>query len=91
MEIYGSEGTLVASGEDSPQLSKVFLHGATRGNTLEALPVPERFTVAAPGTPDGEPMNVGQMYTLFARAIRAARRGCRISRRRSNCTISSMR
>ncbi len=35
MEIYGRDGTLVASGEDSPQLSKVFLHGAQRGNNLE--------------------------------------------------------
>src|SRR4051812_12853271 len=69
MEIYGRDGTLVASGEDSPQLSKVFLHGAQRGNTLEPIAVPERFTLAAPGTPDGEPMNVGQMYALFARAI----------------------
>src|SRR3954451_2183932 len=70
MEIYGRDGTLVASGEDSPQLSKVFLHGAQRGNNLEPIAVPERFTVAAPGTPDGEPLNVGQMYSLFARAIR---------------------
>jgi predicted dehydrogenase len=70
MEIYGRDGTLVASGEDSPQLSKVFLHGATRGNNLEPMPVPERFTLAAPGTPEGEPLNVGQMYALFARAIR---------------------
>ena len=37
--------------------------------------MPERFTVAAPGTPDGEPMNVGQMYALFARAIRGGERG----------------
>jgi predicted dehydrogenase len=69
MEIYGRDGTLVASGEDSPQLSKVFLHGATRGNELQAMPVPERFNFAAPGTPDGEPLNVGQMYALFAQAI----------------------
>ena len=73
MEIYGRDGTLVASGEDSPQLSKVFLHGAQRGNNLEPIAVPERFTVAAPGTPDGEPLNVGQMYSLFARAIRGER------------------
>ena len=33
------------------------------------MPVPERFTMAAPGTPSGEALNVGQMYTLFARAI----------------------
>jgi predicted dehydrogenase len=70
MEIYGRDGTLVASGEDSPQLSKVFLHGAQRGNELQPIAVPERFTVAAPGTPDGEPLNVGQMYSLFTCAIR---------------------
>jgi predicted dehydrogenase len=70
MEIYGREGTLVASGEDSPQLSAVSLHGAQRGNSLAPIPVPERFTVAAPDTPAGEAVNVGQMYALFAQGIR---------------------
>jgi predicted dehydrogenase len=31
---------------------------------------PDRFNLAAPGTPSGEASNVGQMYALFARAIR---------------------
>jgi predicted dehydrogenase len=70
MEIYGRDGTLVASGEDSPQLSEVFLHGAKGGNTLAPMAVPERFSIASPGTPSGEAANVGQMYTLFAQAIR---------------------
>ena len=70
MEIYGRDGTLVASGEDSPQLSEVFLHGAKGSNTLAPMPVPQRFNVATPGTPSGEALNVGQMYTLFAQAIR---------------------
>ncbi|MFZ3235467.1 MAG: Gfo/Idh/MocA family oxidoreductase [Stellaceae bacterium] len=70
MEIYGRDGTLVAAGEDSPQLGAVSLHGAQRGNTLAPLPVPERFGLTAPGTPAGEAYNVGQMYTLFAQAIR---------------------
>ena len=70
MEIYGRDGTLVAAGEDSPQLSEVFLHGAKGSNTLEPMPVPKRHTFAASGTPSGEALNVGQMYTLFARAIR---------------------
>jgi predicted dehydrogenase len=77
MEVYGRDGTLVAAGKDSPQLSEVFLHGAKGGNTLTPMPVPERFTFAAPSTPSGEALNVGQMYTLFARSIRegAIRRG----------------
>src|SRR5204863_2685078 len=70
MEIYGRDGTLVASGEDSPQLSAVVLHGAKGNGTLEPMPVPQRFTLASPDTPAGEAGNVGQMYALFARAIR---------------------
>jgi predicted dehydrogenase len=70
MEIYGRDGTLVAMGEDSPQLSEVSLHGAQGNNALAPIPVPAHFTVAAPGTPSGEASNVGQMYTLFARGIR---------------------
>lgn len=70
MEIYGREGTLVATGEDSPQLGKILLHGAKQGDKLVPMPVPERFTIAGAGTPAGEASNVGQMYTLFASAIR---------------------
>jgi predicted dehydrogenase len=70
MEVYGRDGTLVATGEDSPQLSEVCLHGAKGSNTLAPMPVPERFTIAAPNTPSGEATNVGQMYSLFAQAIR---------------------
>jgi predicted dehydrogenase len=70
MEIYGRDGTLVATGEDSPQLSAVSLHGVAGSNTLAPMPVPDRFTFAAPGTPSGEALNVGQMYMQFARAIR---------------------
>jgi len=37
------------------------------------MPVPQRFTFAAPATPSGEAINVGQMYTLFAQAIRGGK------------------
>jgi predicted dehydrogenase len=70
MEIYGREGTLVATGRDSPQLCEVFLHGAQGANQLAPIPVPEPLTFASPLTPAGEALNVGQMYSLFARAIR---------------------
>jgi predicted dehydrogenase len=70
MEIYGRDGTLVASGEDSPQLSEVLLHGAKGGNRLAPMPAPARFTIAAQATPSGEAVNVGQMYAKFAQAIR---------------------
>ena len=70
MEIYGREGTLVAAGEDSPQLGEIVLHGAKGDDKLAPIPVPERFTIATPGTPPGEAANVGQMYALFAASIR---------------------
>jgi predicted dehydrogenase len=70
MEIYGGEGTLVASGEDSPQLGRVQLQGAKRGDKLAPMPVPDRFSIAGRGTPPGEAANVGQMYALFAQAVR---------------------
>ncbi len=70
MEIYGREGTLIASGDDSPQLSELRLRGARGGNELSELPVPSRFVHVQAGTPQGDPYNVGQMYCVFARAIR---------------------
>jgi predicted dehydrogenase len=71
MEIYGREGTLVVTGEESPQLGEVSLLGAQRGNTLAELPIPERLSFVSSATPPGEPVNVGQMYALFAEAIRS--------------------
>ena len=73
MEIYGSKGTLVATGEDSPQLCTVNLFGARGGNELTPVEIPQRFIVAPPGTPPVAPYNVGQMYSEFARAIRGDR------------------
>jgi len=70
MEIYGREGTLIATGKDSPQLSEVFLHGAQGASQITPIAVPESLIFAAPITPSGEALNVGQMYSLFVRAIR---------------------
>jgi predicted dehydrogenase len=69
MEIYGRDGTLTVTGEDSPQLGEVVLRGAQKGNALAPIAVPRRLTVTTPETPSGEPTNVGQMYAMFARAI----------------------
>ncbi len=72
MEIYGREGTLVASGANSPQLMEVQLQGANAGeNRLRDLAIPASYTYVPEGMPKGEPYNVGQMYDLFGRAIRS--------------------
>jgi predicted dehydrogenase len=70
MEVYGRSGTLIASGEDSPQLGPIALRGARGNDQLEALIVPESYTITSAGTPEGEPWNVGQLYTQFGAALR---------------------
>ena len=71
MEIYGSEGTLVAASEDSPQLADVAIQGVQGRGALQPLEIPARFTYVLEGMPQGEPYNVGQMYYQFGQAIRA--------------------
>lgn len=72
MEIYGSEGTLVLSSDDTPQLRVVRLRGAKAGDrSLQDLEVPARHVLAPAATPPGEPRNVGQLYVKFADAIRS--------------------
>ena len=75
MEIYGRDGTLVATGDDSPQLGEVFLHGAQGSNKLEPIEIPAHYLIVPPGTPNGEPINVGQMYARFAQAIGGSSEG----------------
>ena len=71
MEVYGREGTLVATSEDSPQLDEVRVQGAKGGNKLEDMEIPARYTYVLEGMPKGAPYNVGQMYYLFGQAIRS--------------------
>jgi len=70
MEIYGRKGTLVATGDDSPQIGDVFLQGAQGTDKLEDIEVPSNLTNVLEGMPAGPPMNVGQMYYQFGEAIR---------------------
>lgn len=70
MEIYGREGTLVATSEDSPQLGTVQLQGTRAGGKLEPLEIPDRLRYVPASMPQGAPYNVGQLYYNFAKAIR---------------------
>jgi predicted dehydrogenase len=70
MEIYGREGTLVATSDESPQLGDVHLQGATANGSLEELDVPSQYVYVPEKMPQGSPYNVGQLYALFAKAIR---------------------
>ena len=70
MEIYGREGTLVASSNESSNHDGVRVQGVQGGNQLEDLPIPAKYTYVLEGMPRGTPYNVGQMYYEFGRGIR---------------------
>jgi len=71
MEIYGREGTLITTGSVSSQRGEMLrIRGAQKSNNLEDLEIPERFVYVPEDFPKGDPFNVGQMYALFAEAIR---------------------
>ncbi len=71
MEIYGRAGTLVTTGNVSSQRGeRLRLHGARGSHALRELAIPERFIYVPADFPRGDPFNVGQMYALFAEAIR---------------------
>lgn len=72
MEIYGKEGTLIVSGKESSQRHELRLQGAQRSQELRDLVIPEeRFMHVPKDFPRGTPFHVGQMYALFAQAIRS--------------------
>ena len=71
MEIYGREGTLVVTGSVSSQRGEILrVQGARGSQTLQDLDIPDRFVYVPSDFPQGDPFNVGQMYTLFAEAVR---------------------
>jgi predicted dehydrogenase len=71
MELFGRAGTLVVTGSVSSQRGETLrLRGARGTNELADLELPERFSFVPRDFPRGDPFNVGQMYSLFAIAIR---------------------
>jgi predicted dehydrogenase len=75
MVVYGREGTLVITGNVSSQRGDALrLQGAKRSHELKDLPIPDRYTWVPPDFPRGDPFNVGQMYRLFADAIRTGKK-----------------
>ena len=72
MEIYGTEGTIVASTPGLPQITPITLTGARETEPLRDLPVPDHLRDADQFL-DGPPGNVGRAYQLMAQAIRQGR------------------
>ena len=70
MEVYGREGTLVASSSEMVQYAKISLQGGKANDGgLAELPIPERLTWVSGEVPQGAPFNVAQMYHRLSRAI----------------------
>ncbi len=71
MEIYGREGTLVATGSVSSQRGEMLrVQGARGSHQLQDLEIPDRFVYVPSDFPKGDPFNIGQLYALFAEAVR---------------------
>lgn len=70
MELYGTVGTLVVTGRNTPQFGYLRLQGAQRGNQLAELTVPERLVLVDPERSRKDAYNVGQLYAQFARTLR---------------------
>ena len=74
MVIYGKEGTLVATGNVSTQRGEMLrVQGAQKSHELKDIPLPDRHVWLPPEFPKGDPFNVGQLYSLFAEAIRTGK------------------
>jgi predicted dehydrogenase len=74
MVVYGREGTLLATGNVSTQRGEMLrVQGAKRSHELKDMAIPERFVWLPQEFPRGDPFNVGQMYGLFAEAIRTGK------------------
>ena len=76
MEIYGREGTLITTGSVSSQRGEMLrIQGAQRSHELKDLTIPGRFVYVPDDYPRRHPFNVGQIYALFAKAIRTGQIG----------------
>ena len=74
LEVYGREGTLVATAEQMVQYAHIRLQGGQgEDRALQALLVPDRLTWVAEEVPQGPPLNVAQMYHRLGEAIRERR------------------
>ncbi len=70
LEVYGREGTLVLSGQQSPSTSNVRLMGG-KGDSLalDEIAIPPHNTWVPESVPQGPPFNIAQLWSRFAHGI----------------------
>jgi predicted dehydrogenase len=70
MEVYGSEGTLVATGGQAQTMGVDLKGGQAGDKELKNIDVPANLRRVPSSVPDGTPVNFGQMLSRFAEGIR---------------------
>ena len=75
LEVYGQEGTLLATGPQGPNNAQPSLLGGKAGEKeLQEIPLPERLSWVPQETPRGSIFQVAQLYRRFAEVIRTGQR-----------------
>ena len=70
LEIYGREGTLVLTTEQSASIGGVRLLGGKSGSSsLEEIAISPKHTWVPDSVPPGPPFNIAQLWGRFANAI----------------------
>jgi predicted dehydrogenase len=70
LEVYGTQGTLVASGAGSVQINDLELKGGKKGAAgFAPITIDPKYRRTPEGTPTGAPYNVAQMFQQLAHAI----------------------
>ena len=70
-EIHGTEGSLIVSAGGTVQYSPITIRGGRRGaRGFEELPVPAQHRWVPDSVPEGQPLNVGQLFARLAQGIR---------------------
>ena len=70
LELHGTNGTIVATSEQSSHIGPVTVYGAQDDSTsLAPLEIPHILRLVPENTPTGAPYNVAQMYRLLASSI----------------------
>ena len=75
LQVYGREGTLVLTSQQSASIGGVRLQGGKGdGSALEEIPIPPHHTWVPESVPQGPPLNIAQLWGRFAKAIRSGER-----------------
>ena len=70
MEVYGREGTLIASSAQMVQYGEIRLQGGRGDGEFQGIPLPDQQASVPDQVPAGPPHNVARMYRRLSQPIR---------------------